>query len=480
MGGWIRTAILWVFTVVGLGVAALAGLADHFPAVAALCAGFAGGCRETAEFAVLGLPLWAWGVAFYLILGVSLWKARGIAPHLVGAGLGVEAWLVWIMYSHKLACVFCLANLAVVLVLAGAVLSRERFWPMAACGLLLFMAAQGLVARVGGHPAAEALKAKEAAVVARVGQEAITEIDLEAALGARLHDLTQQIHRLKRDRLAEMVMDRVLGLEAAARGLEIPVLVEKEVLSSLTPVTDAEVEAYRRDNRAALRDWKGTEPELAERIRDFLRARRSEEGIKAFARSLEPRYGVSYSLAEPVLPLIRVETEGSPALGPANATVTVVEFSDYECPACRRGHGAVRQVREQFLDRVRWVFKDLPLDMHKKARKAAEAARCAGDLGRFWEMQDALYTAEDLGPEGMTAAGVGVGLDPETFRQCLDSGRHAAGVTRDAEQARAAGLEATPTFLVNGRPLTGTPSPDRFREILDQALAASRVGVERP
>ncbi len=472
----IRMAALWLLAVAGLAVAVLAGLAEHFPWAASLCTGYSDACAKTARFALYGLPIWPLGAAFYLALMLCLLKARKAMPLLAALGLGAEAALGVTLYVIKAPCVFCLANLAVVLLIFLVALDFGRFWQMTTCVLAVFIALYPGLDREE-EPAAQAEAQQEApeGVVARVAGQDITMEELDVALAGRLHDLEQQAWRARRERLERLVEDRVLTLEAKARGMDVPGLVRAEVLSKQQPVSNATVEAYIQDNRAAIKGFKGSEEELRERVREFLTGQRDTRLVTALAQGLYPKYQVSVTLPEPRPRLVSVDPAGSPVLGPANATVLVAEFSDYECPACRKGHETVRQVRAQYADpstgRVRWVFKDFPLDMHKDARKAAEAARCAVAQGKFWEMQDALYAAPDLAVDKLPELAARTGLDPEAMARCLAGNEQAPAVNRDLDQARRLGLEATPTFVIGGRIVTGTPNPERFKELLDTALA---------
>ncbi len=474
----LKLVALWILAVAGLAVAVLAGLSEYFPWIASLCTGFSDGCRQTAQFGLYGLSVWPLGAAYYLLLMLALMRARKWVPLVVAAGLGAELALAYVLYSIQAACLFCLANLAVMVLLFLVSLEIARFWQMSTVALLLLVAVHPGLARKDLSPEAQALALVQMGLkapakpgpVAQVAGRDITLEELDMSLTARLHDLEQQIFRLRRERLEHMVEDQVLSLEAQARGLDLPGLVAAEVLSKQPPVPPEAVEAYISDNKAVIKGFKGTDEELHQRVLEFLTEQQTGRLVAALAKGLEPKYQVSLSLPEPKARLVQVDAGASPALGAANATILVAEFSDYECPACRKGHETVRKVREMYADKVRWVFKDFPLDMHRHAAKAAEAARCGGEQGRFWETQDALYAAEDLSPDKLPGLAEKIGLDPARFAACLASSSQAPGVLKDLDQAKRIGLEATPTFVIGGRLVSGTPSVERFKELLDAAL----------
>ena len=183
---------------------------------------------------------------------------------------------------------------------------------------------------------------------------------------------------------------------------------------------------------------------------------------------------------------VRASVAGAPSLGRADAPVTVVEFSDYECPFCQRFFAtALPALKKDYVEtgNVRYVFRDYPLDqIHPHARKAAEAAHCAGDQGKFWEMHDRLFQhSSALAPPQLAEHARALGLDTATFDECLSSGRHAARVERGLADGAAAGVRGTPAFVigktkpgsdtVEGTPVRGAQSLETFRRIIEQLLA---------
>jgi protein-disulfide isomerase len=182
---------------------------------------------------------------------------------------------------------------------------------------------------------------------------------------------------------------------------------------------------------------------------------------------------------------VRASTAGAPFLGRADAPVTIVEFSDYQCPFCQRFFATtLPAIKKDYIDvgKVRYVFRDYPLDqLHPLARKAAEAAHCAGEQGKYWEMHDALFrNPATLAPPQLADHARSIGLDGPAFAECLASGRHAARVERGLADGAAAGVRGTPAFVigktkasdvVEGTPIRGAQPLDTFRRIIDQALA---------
>src|SRR2546427_58800 len=182
---------------------------------------------------------------------------------------------------------------------------------------------------------------------------------------------------------------------------------------------------------------------------------------------------------------VRTSVADAPMLGRADAPVTLVEFSDYQCPFCQRFFATtLSALKKDYVDtgKVRYVFRDFPLDqLHPQARKAAEAAHCAGELGKYWEMHDVLFQHQKaLAPPQLAEHARTVGVDGAKFDECLSSGRHAARVTRGLTDGAALGVQGTPTFVVGktkpgdvveGTPIRGAQPLETFRRIIDQKLA---------
>lgn len=176
----------------------------------------------------------------------------------------------------------------------------------------------------------------------------------------------------------------------------------------------------------------------------------------------------------------QVSIAGQPAVGSADAPVTIVEFMDYECPYCRRfAKNTFAQLRARYVEsgQVRWVSRNLPLPMHARARPAAIAARCAGEQGRFWEMHDALLTqAGSMADDELRSLARELSLDGGRFSECTGRGDHNAVLDQDVTAARAARIRATPSFIVgraNGEVVQGQAL------VGDEGLAAFDAAIAR-
>lgn len=161
-----------------------------------------------------------------------------------------------------------------------------------------------------------------------------------------------------------------------------------------------------------------------------------------------------------------------PRLGPDDAPIQIIEFSDYECPFCGRFYSETMvQLKEQYGDQIQWIWKDFPLPFHQQAPRAHAAAHCAGDQGNYWEFHDRLFENQRrLGMAALTGHAEALGLDMAAFNSCVEGGTHADRVQRGIEQGQSVGVSGTPTFFINGKRLVGAQPVQAFQRIIDSEL----------
>ena len=168
-----------------------------------------------------------------------------------------------------------------------------------------------------------------------------------------------------------------------------------------------------------------------------------------------------------------IPTEGSYALGPADAPITIVEFSDYQCPFCRRWHDEVYEpLLAAFPGQIRMVYRHLPLtSIHPDAMSAAEAAMCAGEQDSYWQYHEKLFSSESLGNSVYLQYAQDLGLNPTLFEACLTDHKYQQAIEKDSSFAIDLGINSTPTFFINGLAVVGAQPLDVFKQVIDKELA---------
>lgn len=166
-----------------------------------------------------------------------------------------------------------------------------------------------------------------------------------------------------------------------------------------------------------------------------------------------------------------VSADDDPQKGPANAKVTIIEFSDFQCPFCARAQPTLEQIFQTYGSKVRLVYRDFPLSFHQNAQKAAEAAECADEQGKFWEYHDILFANQNaLDTESLKKYAAELKLDSQKFNSCLDSGKYGQEVKKDFSDGQSAGVQGTPAFFINGRLVSGAQPFENFKAIIDEEL----------
>jgi protein-disulfide isomerase len=207
----------------------------------------------------------------------------------------------------------------------------------------------------------------------------------------------------------------------------VQALLDAEVTSNVGLVTEQEIERFSQANKARLQ---GEEATVREQIRSQLQNQQLATQREAFLKNLRAQATVAVYLKAPPVFRAQVAVDGAPFKGQAGAPVTIVEFSDFHCPFCKRVLPTLTQLESQYGDRVKLVFRDYPIDqLHPGARKAHEAARCANEQGKFWGYHDVLFAnAPKANPEQLKGYAQEVGLDVPAFEQCFSGGKYQAAV----------------------------------------------------
>jgi len=309
--------------------------------------------------------------------------------------------------------------------------------------------------------------------LAEVNGEVITAAELERAIGPSLAKLQEQIYALKKEKLEGLIQERLLKEEAEKRGVSVEAMLQAEVEGKVEPISDEEVRVFYEANKARI---KGDEAGFREPIRAYLREQKVEARRHAFLAELRSQANVVIHLEPPEVYRAEVPVYEAPFRGAETAPVTIVKFEDFHCPYCRRVQGTLSELLVRYGDKVKVVHRDFPLDtVHPQARAAHEAARCAGEQGKFWAYHDTLFAnGPTSSPDDLRTFARETGLDAGKFEECLESGRTRAAIEADVAEGNRLGLTGTPSFFINGRLLSGAQPMEKFVEVIDQELARLR------
>lgn len=321
-------------------------------------------------------------------------------------------------------------------------------------------------------------------IAATVNKEVITVQELAARTSAkvsaeqreyelRVRQLNLSHERSRRDyeqsQLVILIDERVLAMEAKARNTTPDALL---TAAKAPEITDAQIRTFYDTQKAQINQpFDGIAPQ----IRTYLQNNAAEAARRQYLDALRSKYHVSIELE----PLRANVSLAGPEKGPLNAAVTIVEFSDFQCPFCGKFEPAVNHVMAAYPRQVRLVYRNYPLtDLHPDAQKAAEAAQCARDQDKFWEMHDLLFAEQaSLSVEALKEKAGRLGLDTKTFDQCLDSGKSRDVIAADRRDGDELGIMGTPASFINGRFTSGAISESDLKSLIEDELRRAGRGA---
>jgi len=337
--------------------------------------------------------------------------------------------------------------------------------------------AVGCTSKEGSSPTAAAPSPapESGPVVAEVGGAPITQDQLDAWIKEDwFREQTEgknpaALFDLRSGALERMIDERLVDTEAKKQGLTSDQLMAAETGKGVTVADDA-VRKFYDDNQARMGGQ--TFEQIGPRIRTYLEQQGKQEAWRKYVQGLREAANVSVKLEQP---RVQVAAEGA-SRGPADAPVTIIEFSDYQCPFCRKAEPTVKEVLARYPDKVRFVYRHFPLEMHPRARPAAEASNCAGEQGKFWEYHDQVFAGGALEDADLERYAKASGLDVAAWKKCLADGTTKARVDADFAAGRAAGVTGTPAFFVNGLMISGAQPVDEFVRRIEAELKRTAGG----
>ncbi len=321
---------------------------------------------------------------------------------------------------------------------------------------------------VMGATNVNAPKLAPSTVLATVGGRAVTNETLNERIKPAVYNLRLNAYEVERQAVELKVNDVLLTAEAKRRNIAPAELYRAEVTSKAPPVTDAEVTKFYEANKANI---KGDLAAVRADLTAYLQQQNGQQLESALIARLRTGANVRVLLAEPEPPVQAINTENAASRGDVNASVTVVEFTDFQCPACGATYPIIEETLKPYGNRVRFVVRNYPLPQHAQAFKSAEAAAAAKAQGKFFEYAALLFKNQSaLDIASLKKYASDLGLDRARFDAALDHEAYAATVRHDIADGDQYGVNATPTLFINGVRLNAL-SPATIQAAIDRALA---------
>jgi len=305
-------------------------------------------------------------------------------------------------------------------------------------------------------------------VLAQVDGEAITEGDLNERIAPGLVRIQSEIYDAKKQGLDQMIIERLIEKEAKKQGVTEEKLMKVEVQEKAGDMTDQEVQDFFNQNKDRFGGRSFDDIKIP--LKQQLAKRKMAIYQDNFLDRLKGKADIKILLEQPRMD---VSADDDPMKGGKDAKVTIIEFTDYQCPYCGKARPTVNKINELYGDKIKYVLRDYPLppEMHPNAMKAAEAANCARDQNKYWEYSDVLWANQGhLDVVDLKKYAQDLKLNSKDFDACLDSDKYAQEIKKDQADGATVGVNGTPTFFINGKMLTGAINIEEFQKTIDSEL----------
>lgn len=306
-------------------------------------------------------------------------------------------------------------------------------------------------------------------LAAKLGNLEIRESELNKGIENEIFELKTKIYEIQQKKLKAVMLEKLMDNDPKKKGLSNDEFFEKYIDKKREP-KDSEVKAFIK-NRGIPEN--SVNDKLKERIKEFIKNENKQKDVDSWLAEKTKKNPMEIYFQKPERPTYNVQAGDSPIYGDPNSKVTIIEYSDFQCPFCKKGSDVISEIKKHYKDKVKIVFKNFPLPFHIHAQKAAEASLCAFDQGgdNFWKMHDAMFGDQaKLSVEDLNKTAINLNLDGKKFADCLKSGKNEAKVLADLEEGKKVGVKSTPTFFINGKIINGAYPFETFKEIIDESI----------
>jgi protein-disulfide isomerase len=309
-------------------------------------------------------------------------------------------------------------------------------------------------------------------IVAKINGEEITEEQLIGDAQLDLVQIKKQEYDLKMNQLNKLVQDKFLGAEAKKEGLASSSdYINKKILKGEIKISDAEYKKFVKEKNIP---ESNINEQVKDRIFAYMKEQKKDDMIQSYLAKLTKNNPVEVYFKKPKSSM-QVEVGEAPFKGSGSAKVTIVEFSDFQCPFCGKGADVVNLINKKYGNKVKIAFKQFPLPMHKDAPLTSEASMCVYEQNKdkFWKFHDLAFKNQDkLDSESLIKHAKTSGADEKKFKECLDSHKYKSYVEKDMAYGEKLGVRSTPTFFVNGQLISGAQDISVFSELIDEELSS--------
>ncbi|MBD65425.1 MAG: hypothetical protein CME62_09470 [Halobacteriovoraceae bacterium] len=305
-------------------------------------------------------------------------------------------------------------------------------------------------------------------IAAQIGEVKISHEELNREIETELYKKRLEIFELKMNRLKTLLTEKLIQNDPKSKGLSNDQYLEKYILSDIK-IKKSEIESFMQ-KQGVPKNQKDN-PRVKERVVQYLKAQKKTTLLEQWLADQTKNQKIEVYFEKPSPLIYKVEVGKAPVLGKKSAPITIVSFSDFQCPYCSKAASVLKRVYDKYPDKVKLVFKHFPLSFHRRAKPAALASLCAHDQRpeAFWQMHDAFFF--DKAPLGtnkiIELATQQLKLNKKQFEECFKNKKFAAQLQRDIEQAEELGIKGTPTVYLNGQLLIDSLSYQNYVDMIE-------------
>lgn len=312
--------------------------------------------------------------------------------------------------------------------------------------------------------------APAAGIAASVGGEQITEKDLNVGIESDIYDAEFKVYEIKFGKLQAMLLEKFMNQDPNKKGLSNDEFLSKFIAKDIK-ITESQMEKFIKERQIPKEQ---INPEIKERIKQYLEMEAKKLAVDKWIAEKTSKNPVEVYINKPSRPVFDVNIANAPFKGDASAKVTIVEYSDFQCPFCSKGAVVISEIEKKYGNKVKIVFKNFPLPFHTQAKFAANAALCANEQSSklFWKFHDAMFADQTkLDKNGLIETAKKLAIKEADFKSCLESDKYKVAIDSDIVDGQKIGIKSTPTFFVNGKLVSGAQPIEVFSEVIDEELA---------
>lgn len=307
-------------------------------------------------------------------------------------------------------------------------------------------------------------------IVAKIAGEDISYDEAFSGIENDIYEAEMKVYEIKENRLRAMIVEKFMNKDPRKADLSNDEFMLKYVASNIT-IDDQQINDFVKEREIPAEH---VNEQMKQRIREYLENEKRHLAVEAWIAEKTAKEPVEIYINKPSRPVFEVEVGSAPVMGDKDAKVTIVEFSDFQCPFCARGANVMNEIKQKYGNKVQIAFKNFPLPFHHHARSASIAGLCVHEQNAdlYWKMHDLMFEDQQgLEQDGLIAKAKTLKVDMEKFTDCLTSEKYNSLVDQDVEQGQKLGVKSTPTFFVNGMMVTGAQPLEAFSKLIDQELA---------